>query len=230
MTGCSTGVLNDTLSEGFSQSRYDFESRLPENDDRLLVVLSFSGGGTRAAALSYGVLDALRNERLDIDNQPTPLPTQSWPPPPCHPLYGITDNIGVRGSMMSPIAHRGEVNRIAGAFTETALDKVEKVLVILVKASSARFPWTRRKRPYCVSCRLDAFWWTGQLGPGHGRHSLLDTRNDTGKIDGHQESGIVIVPGTNMSTVYTREEHEAFCLRDPRRFTTHRPSHCRVHA
>ncbi len=47
---------------------------------------------------------------------------------------GITDNIGVRGSMMSPVAHRGDVKRMAGAFTETALGKVEKVLVILVNA------------------------------------------------------------------------------------------------
>ncbi len=324
VTGCSTGVLNANLSERSSQSRYDFESRLPENDDRLFVVLAFSGGGTRAAALSYGVLDALRNERLVNDNQLTRLLDQvdvisavsggsytaayyglfgdrlfedfeerflrrNWPrtygwmlanpynmarlvsadfnrsdlmaeflgkqifddktfadlslgplpfviinatdlnnalifsfiqqqfdflcsdlnsypvanavmasstvPPafapvrlrnypgcdtsnkswvnealnernllsrkfavaqglsrylgPGHMPYlnladgGITDNIGVRGSMMSPIAHRGDVKRMAGAFTETALEKVEKVLVILVNAQVAPpYPWS----------------------------------------------------------------------------------------
>lgn len=315
VTGCSTGVLNANLSERSSQSRYDFESRLPENDDRLFVVLAFSGGGTRAAALSYGVLDALRKERLVIDNQLTRLLDQvdvisavsggsytaayyglfgdrlfedfeerfllrNWPRtygwmlanpfnmarlaspdfnrsdlmaeflndrifdgktfaelslgprpfviinatdlnnsltfsfiqpqfdllcsdlnsypvasavmasstvppafaavrlrnhPGCEARHkpwisqaletrdllsrefavaqglsryleqekmpylnladgGITDNIGVRGSMMSPIAHRGDVQRMAGAFTETAFEKVEKVLVILVNA------------------------------------------------------------------------------------------------
>ena len=61
---------------------------------------------------------------------------------------GITDNIGVRGSMMSPIAHRGDVNRMAGAFTETALEKVEKVLVIPVKASTAA---VHPKRPLLMS-------------------------------------------------------------------------------
>ncbi|WP_227498938.1 patatin-like phospholipase family protein [Marinobacter sp. ELB17] len=324
VTGCSTGVLNANLSERSSQSRYDFKSRLPENDDRLFVVLAFSGGGTRAAALSYGVLDALRNERLVIDDQLTRLLDQvdvisavsggsytaayyglfgdrlfedfeerflrrNWPrtygwmlanpfnmarlaspdfnrsdlmaeflgkkifddktfadlslgqlpfviinatdlnnaltfsfiqqqfdflcsdlnsypvanavmasstvPPafapvrlrnypgcdtsnkswvnealnernllsrkfavaqglsrylePGHMPYlnladgGITDNIGVRGSMMSPIAHRGDVKRMAGAFTETALEKVEKVLVILVSAQvSPPYPWS----------------------------------------------------------------------------------------
>jgi NTE family protein len=46
--------------------RYYF-SALPlgrNNTDRLFVVLAFSGGGTRAAALSYGVLDALRRTTL----------------------------------------------------------------------------------------------------------------------------------------------------------------------
>ena len=50
--------------------------------------------------------------------------------------------------MMSPIAHRGDVKRMAGAFTETALEKVEKVLVIPVKASTAA---VHPKRPLLMS-------------------------------------------------------------------------------
>lgn len=323
--GCSTGVLNTELNQTSTVSSYDFRSRLPDNDDRLFVVLAFSGGGTRAAALSYGVLDVLRNEQLIINNQPSRLLDQvdvisavsggsytaayyglfgerlfddfeerflrrNWPrtygwmlanpfnmariasgsfnrsdlmaeflgkqifddktfadlalgplpfviinatdlnnaltfsfiqqqfdflcsdlndypvanavmasstvPPAFAPVRvrnftgcdtsnkswvnealnernllernfavaqgvsrylepqyipylnladgGITDNIGVRGSMMSPIAHRGDVKRMAGAFTKTALDKVEKVLVILVNAQvSPPYPWSR---------------------------------------------------------------------------------------
>jgi NTE family protein len=313
--GCSTGILNAKLGGTATAAHYDFQSRLPANDERLFVVLAFSGGGTRAASLSYGVLNALRNEQLVIDNQSTRLLDQvdvisavsggsytaayyglfgdrlfedfedhflrrNWPRtygwmlanpynlarlisadfnrsdlmaeflgeqifedktfadlslgslpfviinatdlnnaltfsfiqqqfnflcsdlstypvanavmasstvppafaavrlrnyPGCDPTSktwvtealndrnlrsrkfavaqglsryfeqetmpylnladgGITDNIGVRGSMMSPIAHRGDVQRMAGAFTETALEKVEKVLVILVNA------------------------------------------------------------------------------------------------
>ncbi len=71
--GCSTGTLNAELDQTSIISPYDFRSRLPDNDERLFVVLAFSGGGTRAAALSYGVLDALRNEQLVIDNRPTRL-------------------------------------------------------------------------------------------------------------------------------------------------------------
>jgi NTE family protein len=35
-------------------------------DDDLLVMLTFSGGGTRAAAFSYGVLEALRDTEISI--------------------------------------------------------------------------------------------------------------------------------------------------------------------
>ncbi|MDZ7768324.1 MAG: patatin-like phospholipase family protein [Woeseiaceae bacterium] len=67
--GCSTHTLNTRLDENHATPAYDFESRLPDNDDRLFVVLAFSGGGTRAAALSYGVMDALRDEHIMIDGQ-----------------------------------------------------------------------------------------------------------------------------------------------------------------
>lgn len=55
---------------------------------------------------------------------------------------GITDNIGVRGSMMSPVAHRGNVEKMAGAFSRKALGKVEQVLVVLVNAQVyPPYPW-----------------------------------------------------------------------------------------
>jgi NTE family protein len=46
--------------------RYYFSALPPgrNNSDRLFVVLAFSGGGTRAAALAYGVLDELRRTTL----------------------------------------------------------------------------------------------------------------------------------------------------------------------
>lgn len=37
-----------------------------ENDERLLLLLSFSGGGTRAAAFSYGVLEAFRDTPVNL--------------------------------------------------------------------------------------------------------------------------------------------------------------------
>jgi NTE family protein len=41
----------------------------PDNSDKLLLILSFSGGGTRASAFSYGVLEKLRDTEVDFDGR-----------------------------------------------------------------------------------------------------------------------------------------------------------------
>ena len=41
----------------------------PEKSDELLLILSFSGGGTRAAAFSYGVLEALADTEISINGE-----------------------------------------------------------------------------------------------------------------------------------------------------------------
>jgi NTE family protein len=57
---------------------------------------------------------------------------------------GITDNLGVRGSIMSPVAHYGNVEDMAGAFSPEALDRVTKVLVIVANAQVYNeFDWSR---------------------------------------------------------------------------------------
>ena len=43
------------------------------NSDSILLMLSFSGGGTRAASLAYGVLQVLENTVVNIEGQPKSL-------------------------------------------------------------------------------------------------------------------------------------------------------------
>jgi len=45
----------------------------PDNSDGLFVVVSFSGGGTRSAALAYGVLQKLRDTPIQWNGQPRRL-------------------------------------------------------------------------------------------------------------------------------------------------------------
>jgi NTE family protein len=49
--------------------RFDVLDRGPKNSDSLFVCLMFSGGGTRAAALSYGIMETLRDTAVRVDGQ-----------------------------------------------------------------------------------------------------------------------------------------------------------------
>ncbi|PIE46592.1 MAG: patatin, partial [Gammaproteobacteria bacterium] len=44
-----------------------------ETNNQTLLILTFSGGGTRAAAFSYGVLKGLQNSRIIKKGGPVPL-------------------------------------------------------------------------------------------------------------------------------------------------------------
>lgn len=46
---------------------------VPANSSSLMLIVSFSGGGTRAAALAYGVLDRLRSAKIKWDGRDTTL-------------------------------------------------------------------------------------------------------------------------------------------------------------
>jgi len=63
--GCATRPVNPPIRETSLDKGYTFQNRMKyfkTNDN--LVVLAFSGGGTRAAAFSYGVLEFLRGTEV----------------------------------------------------------------------------------------------------------------------------------------------------------------------
>ena len=63
--GCATRPVNPPIKEVDPNSGYTFQTRQKHfKSQENLVVLAFSGGGTRAAAFSYGVLEFLRRTEV----------------------------------------------------------------------------------------------------------------------------------------------------------------------
>jgi NTE family protein len=75
-SGCASyGVIHNELSqENSNETRYALKTWAdnPRVDD-FVFILAFSGGGTRAATMAYGVLEELRDTVIDIEGQPVRL-------------------------------------------------------------------------------------------------------------------------------------------------------------
>jgi NTE family protein len=72
LAGCATRPVNPPIERADHAAGYRFETREQyRRDHDSLLMLAFSGGGTRAAAFSYGVLEALHGIRLDPPGGPS---------------------------------------------------------------------------------------------------------------------------------------------------------------
>jgi NTE family protein len=68
VTGCAHYPINKPLKQVDPTSGYREKYMAnPGSSESLWIYLTFSGGGTRAAALSYGVLEELRKTEITID-------------------------------------------------------------------------------------------------------------------------------------------------------------------
>ncbi len=67
VSGCAHYPFNQPLRQYDPAAGYRGRNLIdPVNDDQLLLLLSFSGGGTRAAAFSYGVLETFRDTTVAL--------------------------------------------------------------------------------------------------------------------------------------------------------------------
>jgi len=66
LSACASRPANEPIEKADSHSGYRLNTRSlrPGNDPATILILAFSGGGTRAAAFSYGVLEELRRTEI----------------------------------------------------------------------------------------------------------------------------------------------------------------------
>jgi len=70
LAACATYPVNPQLARYDPKAGYRFQNlKAPGNSESLFVILTFSGGGTRAAALSYGVMEKLRKIKIRWEGQ-----------------------------------------------------------------------------------------------------------------------------------------------------------------
>ncbi len=68
--GCAAYPVNPQLSRYDPKAGYRYENlQAAGNSESLFVILTFSGGGTRAAALSYGVMERLRDTKIQWEGR-----------------------------------------------------------------------------------------------------------------------------------------------------------------
>jgi len=72
LQGCASRPVNGSIASADAENGYSVARHVagrPDHDPSTLLILAFSGGGTRAAAFSYGVLEELRRTPIIVDGR-----------------------------------------------------------------------------------------------------------------------------------------------------------------
>lgn len=73
VAGCAHYPPNVPKKADSKEGYYGYNQVRTNNSDEILLCLAFSGGGTRAASFSYGLLKALRDVTYEVDGKPRRL-------------------------------------------------------------------------------------------------------------------------------------------------------------
>jgi len=130
--GCASRPVNQRITQVDPKAGYRPYLIIPKrqnNDPRTLFVLSFSGGGTRAAAFSYGVLEELRRTEIIVDGKPRRL------------IDEVDIITGVSGGSFTALAYALYGDRLFSEYEERFLKR--DVEGALLARTLAPFNWPK---------------------------------------------------------------------------------------
>lgn len=178
LVGCASRPINEPIQQVDPLAGYRPYLLLPKrqnNDPHTLFVLSFSGGGTRAAAFSYGVLEELRQTNVLVDGQQRRLVDE------------VDIITGVSGGSFTALAYALHGDRLFSEYEERFLKR--DVQGTLVGRSLNPFNWWKFIGGSAGRSELAAEYYDEILFEGATFGDLLD-----------KSSPVAIATGTDLST------------------------------
>ena len=139
LAGCAIRPITPALTHFDPDTagyRWDPQRVLPNNDPQTILILTFSGGGTRAAAFSFGVLEELRRTIVHAPGRP-------------HPMLDEVDLMtGVSGGSFTALAYSLYGERLFDIYEDAFLrrDVEAELLRRLFNPFTGHSLWTRRIR------------------------------------------------------------------------------------
>jgi len=178
LSGCANRPINDPISYANPQEGYRPYLLLPKrqnNDQETLFILSFSGGGTRAAAFSYGLLEELRRTGIIVNGQQRRL------------IDEVDVIMGVSGGSFTALAYALHGEQLFSEYVERFLKN--DVQGTLIKRAFNPFNWHKYIGGTAGRSEIAADYYDEILFEGATFADLLD-----------KQGPVAIATGTDLST------------------------------
>ena len=178
LAGCASRPINEPIAQVDPQAGYRPYLLIPKrqnNDPHTLFVLSFSGGGTRAAAFSYGVLEELRRTEIVVNGQRRRL------------IDEVDLITGVSGGSFTALAYALYGDRLFSEYEERFLKR--DVEGALTSRALNPFYWPKYVGGSAGRSELAAEYYDEILFEGATFRDLLD-----------RQAPVAIATGTDLST------------------------------
>ena len=178
LAGCASRPINEPIAQVDPKAGYRPYLLIPKrqnNDPHTLLVLSFSGGGTRAAAFSYGVLEELRRTGIEVNGQRRRL------------IDEVDLIMGVSGGSFTALAYALHGDRLFSEYEERFLKR--NVQGALITRAVNPFNWWKFIGGTAGRSELAAEYYDEILFDGATFEDLLD-----------KSGPVAVATGTDLST------------------------------